>query len=313
MPKKREKPQGTLLKSTQASGRLKSNESDESPLPPPLPRSYGSVYWWLIAPLLSILLPVLVGLVGTAHHQSIYASYHPTLCTILDKQIDTTTQGGAHSPRYFVYTPDMIFAASLPDGNHQVFTGYGGPDQESFLSVEQAQDVLNRYRVGATSRCWFSTYDGNVHVVLVLHYDVTADIPRWLLTLAFGIPLLLGEAFFGYFAYRPRVLVKRGIETQGYVWKRNLARRVALVEFWTLTTPALRYEIVKQAGDKKAFPRGQHVNVVYDRRNPDHAVVGSLQEVAELAQSNWQAIYPLLILVLLVLVGVFCLVWWFDI
>src|SRR5437879_524251 len=185
----------------------------------------------------AFLFSLLLACLGIVARNYIYASYQPAQCTIQSKGVLTV-----YLNKIDHYEPSLTYSVRTPDGSQEIVTGYKGPYfdgwNDRYLFAEDAEKVLQPYKIGATYACWYTSLR-SPHAILVY-----ANYPSGSTSLAFWLTLLMVSLISGMFILvlsaiaELSALAFRGISTQGEL----ISLERLTIDTQTRTIPTFRFK-----------------------------------------------------------------------
>jgi hypothetical protein len=198
------------------------------------------------------------------YHYSYAASYRPAQCLIQYTQVEYVQPSSPNRSSPY-YQPEVIYQVILPpNANPDTYPGYAGPGsfQEQMNTSGEAQALLNRYQVGQTYPCWYSSFGIQSEAVLVFQPFAWWEIVLTslaALTLGFLCSMIIFLLIL--FIFRVRRLRKKGVVTTGTVGEEQ-------IEFITSSDLIERVHVPYA---KARYKPGLEVSVIYDPQDPHHS------------------------------------------
>ncbi len=260
----------------------------------------------IVVLLVAALIPAWGGFYRADH----YSRFVQGTCTITSGAVMSDyhyAKGGG----YTTYVPTFTYTVAVPGTSGVYSSGYQGPDQASFSTREEAQNIVKRYAVGTTMACWYNPANPQEAFLLFQGYSQER---AW--TVFGGAFVLTGLAqlvtlLIWYRRVRKLLILReRGQMTHGLVIRHETRRRnkgsyiVSIIEYTGIAFDQ-RPMRGKLTGPGHLSLRSQ-VPVCYDPYRPGRARYGSRPTRSDICG----AIFTTLLL-LVALTGFACLITFF--
>lgn len=176
--------------------------------------------------LLFVVLTIACGSFLPLRYTLVYHTYQQGTCTITDKQVqehDSTDKHGNVTSRS--YNPVLTYTVHPANGEPVYTSGYDGPNSVSYYDPQSAQDVVDNYQMGQTTTCWYNPLMPSKAFIIFYGYNFSDALGTFSLCLL-GFAVLAGLIYwiFDRAVWKPYVLARRGVVTQGIVLRHEERR-----------------------------------------------------------------------------------------